>query len=149
MPTEQLHRPYTGTTCRRDGCNRPPVDPRGPYKGLCEEHKAGVVAEAARRRAATIAGKASNGNGAAQDGADKVSREAPLRRPPLVQACTELADVAQRLEDAIVARDAARVRTNTVLSEFREQLQVVGRAAQSLVNTDRVRQEAARRGDVE
>jgi hypothetical protein len=148
MPTSQLNAAYTGTTCRRDGCDEPPVDPRGPFKGLCAGHKAEASAEAARRRAVTMAGKAPNSNGAAAPAEEPVRREMPLLRPPLVRACNDLAAVAQRLEDAIDERDAARIHANTLVGEFRAQLQVVGRAAQSLVNTDRVRQDAARKDRV-
>lgn len=49
-------------------------------------------------------------------------------------ACLDLADKADRLEDALEQRHLASVHAKATLGDFKEALQLVGRVAQSLVN---------------
>jgi hypothetical protein len=132
--------PYAGEVCRNaaDGEDHDlDITRLGSYTGLC-----GVCRpiEAARRMrcrgAAKPAPAPSNGHSRLdRDGMRDELTARGRQRPKLKAAIQALDDAGDRLQEALDQRDAANIHAVVCVAEFKEALVVVGRVAQSLLNT--------------
>lgn len=152
MPKGQVA-PWPHPTCRIDGCEEPPEDLIGPYRGLCHGHKQAKVENRGRGKQPNIAGKAP-----LRPKLHAVEDKLPdppvvpyrgefntseilmddlklrSRLPKLAKAAEDFVAVARRLEDAVLARELAEDEVQQAIVAYKAQLSQIGRIAQSLVN---------------
>jgi hypothetical protein len=105
----------------------------GRYRGLCSTCRPIVAAQQRAARAA----QPPPTPGRPRDDDDGIEAEIRARsalKGKLKGVCQDLVGQAEKLEDALESRNAARVHAQVALSEFKEALQVVARVATSLVN---------------
>lgn len=119
--------PYEGP-CKRvdDGADHDDdVTGLGRYRGLCSICRPLVVEE---QRAAR------ESRGHDDSDPERVPRGPGAKQPKLKDACLYLAKRADALDKALERKKLARREAQAALSSFKEQLQLVGRVAQSLLN---------------
>lgn len=137
--------PYAGELCKNAGNGKEhdlDITRRGTYHGLCSFCRR---AEADRRRERRQNGLLPKSIDTADppprrgirdlDGMRDEMEARGRQRPRLKHAIAGLAAAGERLQEALDDRDAANVHAVVAVAEFKEALQVVGRCAQSLLNT--------------
>lgn len=90
-----------------------------------------AAAESRQRRGAKE--PEGRGRGEDGDGMEDDVRAAAMKRGRLKAACVNLTEQAERLEEALGEREHATTQAKSVLRDFKDALQVVGRTAQILV----------------
>lgn len=100
----------------------------GRYRGLCAECRPLVAAEQQAERDA-------RGDGNGGEAPERERAGGPgKKQPKLKDACLYLAKKADGLDKALEKRKVANREAQAALRTFKEQLSLVGRVAQSLIN---------------
>lgn len=128
--------PYVGE-CKRAGDGAEHDDDvcaAGRYRGLCGVCRP-IVAAAQKERREERTRPVRHRSDSRTAAIEAEVRARAKRRGNLREAVEELAPLADKLEAAIDERDTSTMRARAAVREFKEGLQLVGRVAQSLINT--------------